>query len=332
MKFSIIIPAYNRPQELHRALVSCLRQSHGDFEIIVVDDCSKENIKTVCDNLKDPRIHYLRNSTNLGASGSRNHGLASATGDYISFLDSDDLFLPHKLMEVRNVIGVKKVDIVLHSQYRVFSNDKDGIHFEIMPKIPFKPTDSIADFILRDGNFLQTNTFIMRRDFLKNRRFDGKYKLWDDTQFIIDCCQETKNITYIEKPLSVFFDFSARDRVSQQRQYQQHVEMLAYLEQQEMHNAARYFRAMAVSDSVFCQHPIRAISYVVDGWRAGVSLKRSLFYLARCVLGFGRAKAWTAAIKRRGFAGRRQPVLPTDLMLALRNPPDGQNACPSLSA
>jgi glycosyltransferase involved in cell wall biosynthesis len=93
---SVIIPAYNQGQYLGEAIESVLRQTRQDFEIIVVDDGSTDDTRAVVAGYRDPRIRYLYQQ-NQGLPAARNTGIRAAEGEYLSFLDSDDLFLPHKL-------------------------------------------------------------------------------------------------------------------------------------------------------------------------------------------------------------------------------------------
>ena len=93
---SIIIPAYNQGHYLGAALRSVLSQTFHDYEAIVVDDGSTDDTPQVAGAFTDPRIRYARQD-NRGLSGARNAGIRQATGEFISFLDSDDLFLPEKL-------------------------------------------------------------------------------------------------------------------------------------------------------------------------------------------------------------------------------------------
>lgn len=93
---SVIIPAYNQGEYLKRAIQSVLEQTFSDFEVIVVDDGSTDSTPDVVKEFTDPRIHYIRQE-NRGLSGARNTGIRNACGCYLSFLDSDDLFLPQKL-------------------------------------------------------------------------------------------------------------------------------------------------------------------------------------------------------------------------------------------
>lgn len=93
---SIIIPAYNQGEYLKQAIESSLAQTFCDFEVIVVDDGSTDSTPEVVKGFTDSRIHYLRQE-NKGLSGARNTGIRNSRGQYLTFLDSDDLFLPDKL-------------------------------------------------------------------------------------------------------------------------------------------------------------------------------------------------------------------------------------------
>jgi len=92
--FSIIIPVYNDAGRVGRALESVLRQTLQDFEVFVVDDCSKDDPESVIRGFGDERVQFVRNPENLGPGGTRNRGLALATGPLLKALDSDDWIEP----------------------------------------------------------------------------------------------------------------------------------------------------------------------------------------------------------------------------------------------
>jgi glycosyltransferase involved in cell wall biosynthesis len=94
---SVILPTYNRDSLLKRAIKSVLRQTFGDFELIIVDDASNDNTPQVVQNLEDPRIKYHRHEFNKGGSAARNTGIKLSKGEYIAFLDDDDEWYPNKL-------------------------------------------------------------------------------------------------------------------------------------------------------------------------------------------------------------------------------------------
>jgi len=94
---SLIIPTYNRPRYLHRAISSTLKQTYKNLEIIIIDDNSKQDILSIINEFQDNRIKYYKNTTNRGSVYSRNRGLSICTGDYINFLDDDDEILPQKI-------------------------------------------------------------------------------------------------------------------------------------------------------------------------------------------------------------------------------------------
>lgn len=95
VKVSTIIPAYNGDRYLKAAIDSILAQTYQDLEIIVVDDGSTDNTPQIAQQY-GARVQYF-SQTNQGVAASRNLGLAKARGEYIAFLDQDDVFLPYKL-------------------------------------------------------------------------------------------------------------------------------------------------------------------------------------------------------------------------------------------
>lgn len=95
---SIIMPSYNTAKFISSTIESVLAQTYVNWELIIVDDCSKDNTDDVINQyLTDTRIHYIKNETNSGAAVSRNRALREAKGKWIAFLDSDDLWMPDKL-------------------------------------------------------------------------------------------------------------------------------------------------------------------------------------------------------------------------------------------
>ena len=95
-RVSVIIPAYNRADVLPRAIASVLNQTFTDYEIIVVDDASTDNTRSVAENANGP-LRVISHELNRGAAAARNTGIRAAGEAYLAFLDSDDEWMPEKL-------------------------------------------------------------------------------------------------------------------------------------------------------------------------------------------------------------------------------------------
>lgn len=87
---SVIIPVFNRAETIGTAINSVLQQSNPNFELIIIDDCSTDNITEVITGINDPRIKFFQLKENKGTAAARNLGIKNSTGRIISFLDSDD--------------------------------------------------------------------------------------------------------------------------------------------------------------------------------------------------------------------------------------------------
>lgn len=95
---SIIMPSYNTAAYIAESIRSVLAQTYSNWELIIVDDCSTDDTDAVvAPFLADARVRYLKNDVNSGAAISRNRALREAKGEWIAFLDSDDLWHPEKL-------------------------------------------------------------------------------------------------------------------------------------------------------------------------------------------------------------------------------------------
>jgi glycosyltransferase involved in cell wall biosynthesis/Tfp pilus assembly protein PilF len=95
-KVSIVIPTFNRAEYLEEAIESALKQTYDNCEIIVCDDCSTDNTQTILDKYKD-RITVLSHHRNRGVSAALNSCIRASSGDFISWLSSDDVYMPEKI-------------------------------------------------------------------------------------------------------------------------------------------------------------------------------------------------------------------------------------------
>lgn len=94
---SIIMPSWNTGRLIAESIQSVIDQTYPNWELLIVDDCSTDNTDEVVEKFHDERIRYFHNESNSGAALTRNHALQKARGEWIAFLDSDDLWMPEKL-------------------------------------------------------------------------------------------------------------------------------------------------------------------------------------------------------------------------------------------
>ena len=134
IKFSITIPAY-KGKFLSAAIKSVLAQTYDNYELIIVDDCSPEDLKSIVDLYQDSRIRYYRNDKNCGAINvvdNWNICLCYCTGDWVICMGDDDMLMPNALYEYRNLIlSYPKVEI-LHG--RVVQIDESSETIKILPE------------------------------------------------------------------------------------------------------------------------------------------------------------------------------------------------------
>lgn len=183
-KISIILPTYNREKFISNTIKSCLQQTYNPIEIIVIDDCSTDNTKEVIKDFKDIRIKYIKLLTHKGASYSRNIGIKKAKGSYITFIDSDDVFLPEKLKiqfqnlikinsdldfcKIKRIEGVQKQDVVPNSrQIKVIKNG------------------NIYNELLSNGNFISTQAILVKKKYIKKYLFDENIPRLQDYELLL---------------------------------------------------------------------------------------------------------------------------------------------------
>ena len=115
---NVIIPAYNCRATLGRTLSSLVAQTDPNFEVIIVDDCSTEDLKSIVDDYTNKlNIIYIRNEQNLGCGMSRQVGIDNATQKFITFLDSDDMFMPYTVETFNSIIEANPDTEYLHSYF-----------------------------------------------------------------------------------------------------------------------------------------------------------------------------------------------------------------------
>lgn len=203
MKISVIIPTYNRQKLVQRAIESVLDQSVVPYEIIVVDDGSTDNTKKeIIKYGSKIRYIYQENSGKPGAA--RNLGLKYVQGNWIAFLDSDDVWLPDKLNLQLKLINKVKVNLgIVFSGYEIVKKDKKISRSEIIDLSEFERlidcdvdegiiiNGELLHYYLILKNIIHTSTVLLNKDLLKSvSGFDPAITIAEDLDLWIRCAKQ----------------------------------------------------------------------------------------------------------------------------------------------
>ena len=173
-----VIPTYERAATIGRAIQSVLDQSHDDLEVVVVDDASVDKTADVVDAFESDKVRYVRLEQNVGGGGARNVGIEHARGEYVAFLDSDDVWMPSHLEDSLRVLRGEALDGVLSS----FCVDRGSGPVPFLCQ-RFSPGTSMVDYILGSGGGdPRSSTMMFKREAVSAIRFDPllrKHQDWD---------------------------------------------------------------------------------------------------------------------------------------------------------
>lgn len=127
---SIIMPSWNTEKFIAESIQSVINQTYTNWELIIVDDCSTDHTDDVVASFHDDRIRYYHNQKNSGAALTRNKALREARGEWIAFLDSDDLWMPEKLEH--QIKFMDKYDYCLsYTEYEKIDEDSNPINIYV---------------------------------------------------------------------------------------------------------------------------------------------------------------------------------------------------------
>lgn len=170
MLCSVIVPAYNCEHTLRASIESALVQTYSNLEILIVDDCSSDNTALVMQELasQDKRVRCISLLQNGGVAEARNKAFAEAKGYYCAFLDSDDLWAPHKL-ETQIALLQKGLGDFTYSSYSFM----DGKGTEI-GKAKLVPSSCSLSDLLKE-NFILCSSVVMKTEICKFYAMDGTF-------------------------------------------------------------------------------------------------------------------------------------------------------------
>ncbi|HFU4234897.1 TPA: glycosyltransferase family 2 protein [Streptococcus suis] len=164
---SIVMPAYNCEKYVVEAINSILAQTYRNWELLVLDDGSKDNTLRIIEEFsqKDSRIKALPNGKNMGVSATRNRGIELASGEWIAFLDSDDMWKPEKLEKQFEIVEKEAAEFLFTgSSYINEEGEAYKEIFEVPEKITYKK--------LRNQNVISCSSVLVKKKYFEHIKME----------------------------------------------------------------------------------------------------------------------------------------------------------------
>jgi glycosyltransferase involved in cell wall biosynthesis len=197
---SIVIPAYNAGHYLAETLQSCLDQSHPALEIIVVDDGSSDNTRTVVEGF--PQVRYIHQS-NAGPAAARNNGLRHASGEFLQFLDADDILLPTKIARSLELFAEYPDTGLVYTNYEFRSEDLTTRVNDATKTVKVVPQDQVLNTLINTGTTLfGIHCALLRTDLARTvGGFDEDIIITEDWHFWVKLAARGTIFRHIDETL-----------------------------------------------------------------------------------------------------------------------------------
>jgi glycosyltransferase involved in cell wall biosynthesis len=220
-KVSVVIPTYNRASFIPNALKSIVNQRYDNIEIIIVDDGSNDNTYAVVNSLqkKIPNISYYQNERSKGPSGARNTGIIKSSGEYLAFLDSDDIWLDGHLKKGLEIFDKSPEIDVIFGNFSVvdFNSGKHLFNFfdqkivlhtlnssQLSPGIKIL-NDNLFLALIQE-NFFHLGSSIIRKTSMKGILMDESIMFAEDRDFAIQLYKQAKaTFVFYEDPVFILY-------------------------------------------------------------------------------------------------------------------------------
>jgi len=216
VKFTVVVPLYNKAAAVERSIGSALRQDCGDFEIVVVDDGSTDGGAGVVRGIADSRIRLV-SQANGGVSAARNKGIEEAQGEYITFLDADDEYAPTHLSTLKRLIEMYPCHNVYGTAYMIRHGGNDT--FPEIKGVKFSQSKAGGEGVLESffrvmaacHTPVHIGSIAVRRGSLGGIRFPVGVKAGEDLYFIARLM--TANSMALTLKPSYIYNFEETNRV-----------------------------------------------------------------------------------------------------------------------
>lgn len=203
---SVLMTSYNHEKYISEAIDSVLNQTFKDFELIIIDDCSKDNSSQIIKNYqrKDERIQAFFHKKNMGIAKTSNHCLAEAKGKFIAFTASDDVWVDSKL-EKQLAILKNNDSLIVWSEGEIINKKgiPSGKTFTQMHSASSKKKSGNIFEELLDYNFIFGSSLMFKKEYVKDIHFDEQLKYLNDYKFAVNLAKKHP-FFFIKEPLAKY--------------------------------------------------------------------------------------------------------------------------------
>jgi glycosyltransferase involved in cell wall biosynthesis len=304
--FSVIIPVYNRAGLLGDAIASVLAQSCQDFEIVVVDDGSRDDPAATVARFGDPRIHFVRQE-NAGGGAARNRAIDEARGRFIAPLDSDDVFLPYHLAALHALLdGTTRT--AAYARIRV---DRGEGRVFLKPPRALHAGEDMAEYLLCDRGFVPTISLAVETDMARQVRY-ADLPPAEDTDFAIRLAHAGVRFVMADAPGAVWRDTADPNRSSASRDAQSLRQWLEAMKPVMTARAWHGGRGWAYAKLIRHDNPLAALGLYLNALLRGCYRPRLAAIIFLQILlsdaGYRRLADGAIAWLRAGMREKRAPV------------------------
>ena len=276
IEVSVIIPFYSSESgRLNQAVESVLNQSAKNIEVIVVDDCSPISAEQELIHLCDPRIKIIRHDKNTNGGIARNTGIDYATGEFIAFLDYDDIWYSDKLeKQLAFWQSVKSDSAVTYCKCKII----EGSRVFDRPERGIKAQERVGDYLFANKQIIQTSGIFLPASLAKRVKFHD-LKRHQDYQFCLSLEAEGATFHYFDEVLYEFI------QIPKLIDYQFSSNWLSNYKQYLSYNAVVGFKKLVVlrakiSHGKYCD----ALQYAIGNGILRSFIKTIFFNLAKKII------------------------------------------------
>jgi glycosyltransferase involved in cell wall biosynthesis len=179
-KISVMMPMFNSEKYIGIAIESILNQTFKDFELIILNDGSTDNSKKIAESYRDKRIRLIENAENQGLARTRNRLIAEAKGEFLAWLDSDDIALPQRLQIQVDFLAKNPNHALVASWARIIGSDNLPMGNFVKSYIPNTDLSALLLFV----NYIVQSSVMLRRNMLPDEHYNldfpptEDYELW----------------------------------------------------------------------------------------------------------------------------------------------------------